>query len=119
MKLKNKVVILFGFLALFGIGFKKVVDYQDYNPTVIIERNEFQNFKNKELLKGEKLIGEFKTKNDRLGIVSVLFNTHNKINDDYLQFSIKEKDGVDWYYSNKYKVDQFQNNQYFPFGFPE
>jgi hypothetical protein len=119
MKLKDKVVILLGFFVLFGLGLKKVVDYQDYNPTVIVEAEKFQNQENKELLKGDKLIADFKGRNDNLGIISILFDTHSRINDDYLQFSIKEKGKVDWYYSNKYKVDQFQNNQYFPFGFPE
>lgn len=119
MALKNKIVIFLSFLVLFGIGFKKIIDYQDYNPTVIIETDKFQSYKNKELLKGEKIIGGFEAKNNNLGIVSVLFDTHNQINDDYLQFSIKEIGNSRWYYSNKYKVDQFQNNTYFPFGFPE
>lgn len=119
MKLKNKVVIILSFLVLFGIGFKKVVDYQDFNPTVIVDSNNFKDLENKKLLKGERITGEFKAKNNNLGIILALFNTYNKINDDYLQFKIKEVGSSDWYYSNKYKVDQFQNNQYFPFGFPE
>lgn len=118
MNLKNKIVIIFGFLLLTVVGLKKIVDYQDYNPTVIVKAYKFKDQTNKELLKGEKITGEFKSKNNNLGITSVLFNTHNNINNDYLQFKIKEKDSTEWYYSNKYKVDQFQNNQYFPFGFP-
>lgn len=119
MNLKNKIVIVFGILILIGIGFRKMIIFQDYNPTVVIERDEFQNIRNKELLEGEKITGEFKAKNNNLGIISVFFNTHNRVNDDYLQFKIKEKGNTQWYYSNKYKVDQFQNNQYFSFGFPQ
>lgn len=119
MNLKNKVVIILGLLVLLGIGFKKVIDFQDYNPTVIIETNKFQCQDNKELLKGNKIIDQFRANNNNLGIISVLFNTHSRINDDYLQFNIKEVGSNKWYYSNKYKVDQFQDNQYFPFGFPE
>lgn len=119
MKLINRFVFILSVFLLVVVGFRKNIDYQDYNPTVIVNVDEFRNINNKELLKGEKIAGEFEAKNNNLGIISILFNTHNRINDDYLQFKIKEKGDTQWYYDNKYKVDQFQNNQYFPFGFPE
>lgn len=119
MNLKNKIVIFLGFLVLFGISLNKIINFQDYNPTVIIQANKFNNKKDKELFEEDNINAEFKSNNNNLGIISVLFTTHSPINDDYLQFKIKESGNSDWYYSNKYKVDQFQDYQYFPFGFPE
>lgn len=119
MNFKNRIIFVFGILLLFGVGLKKINDYDDFNPTVIVQVNKFSNKTDIELIKGTSITEEFRAKYDNLGIVSGLFSTYNKINDDYLQFSIKEKGKIDWYYSNKYKVDQFQNLKYFPFGFPE
>jgi hypothetical protein len=36
-----------------------------------------------------------------------------------LEFRIKEDKASDWYYVNEYKTDQFQDEQFFPFGFPK
>lgn len=120
-KIKSKILKFLGvvFLLLISILVIKIDDYEDYNLTVIVKADNFQFYENKDLFKGDKLIGEFEATNNNLGIVSVKFNTHNKVNDDYLQFKIKEVGSSGWYYSNKYKVDQFQNNKYFPFGFPQ
>lgn len=111
-------LIVFVLVILF-ILIKTADSYEDYNPTVIVQKNQFHYKDNVDLLKGTKVVDIFKAKNDNLGIVSVKFNTYKRINDDYLQFRIKEEGSNQWYYSNKYKVDQFQNKKYFPFGFPE
>lgn len=115
--IKTFSLILFSLIAIFIS--QKIFLFKDYSPTIIIENNKFQNIRNKDLYQNDKIIGEFTAKHNNLGIISVNFNTHWNINTDYLQFRIKEKDQNNWYYINKYKVDQFQNNQYFPFGFPE
>lgn len=71
-----------------------------------------------EILTGEKITGKFKAKEDNLGIVSLRFNTFGRINNDILIFRIKEEWDEKWYYENEYKVDQFQQYGFFPFGFP-
>ncbi len=81
-------------------------------------RNNFINFQNKELLKGEKLEGKFDAKENNLGIVAVRFNTYGRINKDSVVFRIKQKNADSWYYQNKYKTDQFQPDDFFPFGLP-
>lgn len=89
--------------------------------TVLLHQHTKENFKkfdDSAILAGEKESAQFRAQNDYLGIVAVRFNTFSKINDDYLLFRIKEKGSNKWYYVNKYKVDQFQNSQLFPFGFP-
>lgn len=117
---KKYKLIFLATVFLFAIFIsQRIFIFQDYSPTVIIENNKFQNNPKKDLYQGDKINGEFTALHNNLGIVSVKFDTHWNINTDFLQFSIKEKGQSTWYYSNKYKVDQFQNKQYFPFGFPQ
>jgi len=75
-------------------------------------------WKTGELLSGEKIVGQFTAQDGYLGIVAVRFDNLLRINDDGVIFRIREKDASRWYYQNKYKVDQFQPHQLFPFGFP-
>jgi hypothetical protein len=70
------------------------------------------------ILKGDIYRQTFVSQSDDLGIVAVRFSNNNRINDDYLIFRIKEENQPEWYYENKYKVDQFQDGQFFTFGFP-
>ncbi|MBU3935158.1 hypothetical protein KJ909_00635, partial [Patescibacteria group bacterium] len=106
------------FFMLVGVIVKRIDDYHDYVLTVITDGHKFSDNQNVELLKNEAIEEEFRARRNNLGIIEVKFDTHNRINDDYLQFSIKEAGDDNWYYSNKYKVDQFQDKGYFPFGFP-
>lgn len=118
LEVKNIIVFLFGFLLITVVGCKKAIDFGDFYPTVIVDTVRFNHEEDKELLIGEKIIEEFKSKYNNLGTISIKFNTHSKINDGYIQFSIKEINSDIWYYTNKYKIDQFQDGEYFPFGFP-
>jgi len=78
----------------------------------------FTSLKSGELLSGNVIRGEFKTKENNLGIVSIRFTTFNRINYDELIFRIKEKGEKKWYYLNKYKSKEFGGYDLFPFGFP-
>jgi len=89
-----------------------VLTYPDNNNTYKIESH------TKEIYKGETIYGEFKANENNLGIISVRFNTFARINDDVLIFRIKEKNAKKDYYDNFYKVDQFQPDELFTFGFP-
>ncbi|MEK7570701.1 MAG: hypothetical protein AAB553_00365 [Patescibacteria group bacterium] len=81
-------------------------------------RSDFTSWKDTELLKGQKVAGEFQSSANNLGIIAVRFNTYQRINKDALLFSIKEKGKEEWYYTNTYLVNQFQPDQFFTFGFP-
>lgn len=116
---RNIIVVLFGFLLILIVGLKKINDFGDYFPTVIVINNQFDLRQNKQLLAGEKINQEFKSKYNNLGTISIKFDTDYKINKDTLQFSIKEVGSENWYYTNKYNVEEFQNNEYFSFGFPQ
>lgn len=89
-----------------------VLTYPDNNNTYKIEDHI------KEIYRGETIHGEFKANENNLGIVSVRFNTFARINDDVLIYKIKEKDAKRGYYEYTYKVDQFQPDELFTFGFP-
>ncbi len=75
-------------------------------------------FQDTALLQGEKIRGVFRATDHNLGTVAMRFDTYYRDNDDYLEFRIKELNAVNWYYTYRYKVDQFQPNGLFPFGFP-
>lgn len=124
MFLKNLFKYRFWFFLCFVLVFLVniigvICRFKDFNPTVIVTSENFNNKQSVNLLEGNSIIGEFKSNYDNLGTVSVKFNVYNRINTDFLQFRIREKGNENWYYTAKYKVDQFQNNKYFPFGFPE
>ncbi len=71
----------------------------------------------KELLKGQKVTGSFTASENNLGLVLLRFYNFERISKDKVIFRIKENGSKDWYYTNIYKVDQFQPNEYFTFGF--
>lgn len=82
------------------------------------DEGNFTAFKTDQLLAKQKVSAQFAAKENNLGIVSVRFNTYARINSDKVIFRLKELGAKDWYYQNIYKVDQFQPNDYFTFGFP-
>ena len=110
------------FLIILGLGlFLNNVLHQKEPFSVLVQtqnKSAFLYGKSGEILAGEKVWGEFKAIEDNLGMMTIRFTNLNRINSDVLVFRIKEKWGEDWYYENEYKVDQFQNYQLFPFGFP-
>jgi len=71
-----------------------------------------------ELLAGDKVIGEFKSEDNFLGIVEIRFLTYGKVSSDSYIFRIKEKSDKEWYYENIYKAKEFGGYPLFPFGFP-
>ena len=80
--------------------------------------NDLIQWSQEELLKGKEIIGHFKAKENYLGILSFRFNTFERINNDVVIFRVKQNGSKNWYYQNFYKVDQFQPNDFFTFGFP-
>ncbi len=79
----------------------------------------FVNYEGDTFVRGDIAAAIITADDNNLGIVAVKFDTHDRINDDVLEFRIKEEKDDDWYYVNEYKTDQFQDEQFFPFGFPK
>ena len=124
--MKNKIrtfakYVFVPILLLFLWLFLGIIFNPDSSITVIsysTNRNFLTHWNTKELLKGEYVEGFFSAKEDNLGILAFRFNTFHRINSDKVIFKIKEKGENNWYYTNIYKVDQFQPDEYFTFGFP-
>lgn len=73
------------------------------------------------LLQGNKIKGEFKAKDNYLGLMMLKFaeyGKHDFSGEDVLVFRIKQKNDKNWYYSNTYRSGLLDNNLLFPFGFP-
>ena len=112
-------------LILIAVFFYVSFLFNPYEPFSIVTYSEkgtdtFTSSKpiGKPLYKGDKVYGSFTSIDPNLGIVLVRFWNFENISKDVLIFRIKEKGSNTWYYEGRYKVDQFQPNEYFTFGFP-
>ncbi|HUD09800.1 MAG TPA: hypothetical protein VMR77_03290 [Patescibacteria group bacterium] len=73
------------------------------------------------LEKGGFVSGEFKARDNNLGILSLRFQTFFRPaydDEDLLLFQIKQKDSKDWYYETIYRDGTIYDVPFFPFGFP-
>lgn len=101
-----------------SLGFLSLVEEKSVNiqRTLSPERrtDQFDNH----LFKGEKITAKFTASENNFGIVLFRFaKLSNKVSDTVV-FRIKKEGDEKWYYGNKYNANQFQDNQYFTFGFP-
>lgn len=108
------------FLMFASLFFVLIFVYSSKSYILIqkLDKDVLTHWKPDEIIAKQKVSGEFIATSDFMGILSMRFNTFTRINSDSLIFRIKEKGDTKWYYENFYKVDQFQPNQLFPFGFP-
>lgn len=90
----------------------------DPSPSILVKEHESPLITGTEVIRGSILHQDIKASYDNLGIIAVRFQTFSRINDDVLTFRLKEKNNPNIIYSAKYKTDQFQDRQFFPFGFP-
>lgn len=68
---------------------------------------------------GDKISGEFKAKENNLGILKTHFIGEFGLNNhDQLVFRLRKKWEKRWYYEKEYTTNFFQPDQYFAFGFP-
>lgn len=113
MSKKIKKKILFFLLFLVSFTARKIYQFQDFNPTVIVEKN----ISNKI---DSKIIGEFKAKHNNLGTISLKLDVTKSDPNNHIIFKIKNKNQNDWFYENTYPTDSSlqNNNIFFPFGFP-
>jgi hypothetical protein len=108
------LLIFWVFLSYQYIASKTGVSVLTYSA----KTSDHISLKTKELLKGEKIEGQFVADDNHLGIIAVRFETYSRINKDSVTFRIKEKGSKNWLYEHSYLVDQFQDDKYFTFGMP-
>lgn len=118
--MKNKRAVLITILLfIYGVvTFSLFMSKYEPSPSILISEHPNPFSKNTPLLAGKKITFEIASPHDGLGIIAVRFQTYGRINDDVLTFRIKPKDTPSWTYVGKYKTDQFQDHELFPFGFP-
>lgn len=96
-----------------------IINYQDKFFTLVSRHRDVFLNQNQELLKGKVLKGSFYATQDNMGIVSILFNSHNHIVYDTVRFRIKEKNSKQWYYESDYNTAAFFGLPLYPLGFPK
>ncbi len=114
-------VILITFLSLWIILSLKYVSENEFGTSTLVSLSNFKNItftRSNNLLRGDVAFGEFISEYPKLGTISIRFLTHERINNDKLEFRLKEEGSESWYYKAVYNTDQFQPGQLFPFGFP-
>lgn len=124
---KQKIIILVKNIVipviLFAVWYIFSISFNAYGPISVLSfpnqsKSDSITTNYKELHKGDTVDGHFVAQENNLGILLVRFNTYARINSDELEFYIKEHTSKDWFYHNTYKVNQFQPNELFTFGFP-
>jgi hypothetical protein len=108
--------LLLTFCVIFSLFFTS--KYSLSVISVAYNKDSFISLKTDDLLAKQKVSARFKAVADNLGIVSVRFKTQSRINNDEVIFKLKEENERDWYYEHSYRVDQFQDDDYFTFGLP-
>lgn len=117
--IKIGVAIGLFFLGVILTGF--YILNSDLSFTVISKQHDFGIFSSpeiRELLAKDKIKGTFIADDNYLGMVTIRFQTFNRLNQDFLIFRIRRVGENKWYYENKYDTLQFFHNKHYPFGFP-
>jgi len=123
------LTIGYAILLSYPYFFSKINRYDSLGPLSLVEEKSVNIQKtfsperktdkfDNHLLKGEKITTEFKASENSFGILLFRFAKLANIVSDKVVFRLKEEGAENWYYENKYNADQFQDNQYFTFGFP-
>ncbi len=111
--------LLLGFWLFLSFAYNNrisfsVLEYGDRNAVVLGKTLG-------KLYKGDIVYGEFKAKENYLGIVFIRFDDFvvpDYRGEDILTFKIKEKGAKTWYYSGNYRSGILKQQLLFPFGFP-
>jgi len=101
-----------------SLGFLSAVEEKSVNLTKSLSKERQTDRLDNHLLKGEKISGKIKASENNFGILLFRFAKLSGKVSDTVFFRIKKEGEGKWYYEHVYKADQFQDNQYFTFGFP-
>ena len=108
------LVLTFIFFCMVCLkNISKTDDYQPLTISKVINGPALISF-----VKGNVYKTSFRAISDNLGSVTFRFDTKHYMKKDYLLFQIKEHSANEWYYSNPYRTDWFQDKMLYPFGFP-
>lgn len=126
-KLRIRKSIFLGILTFILIGFwfiSALLFNNKLSFSVILHKEAqvaVKQITSEKLHKGDKIKGEFRAKENYLGLILLKFDNYVKQDynsEDTLIFKIRQKGDSDWYFTNKYKSGILVDNSLFPFGFP-
>lgn len=111
-----KVLLCFFFYLV--ISYLRGVNFFSLSIEKVLKPISLGNYRGDPLLQGDKVNIKYTSEYPKLGTIKIRFTTFYRINSDSLKFNLKNSNDENWYYTNTYKVDQFQDKEFFPFGFP-
>lgn len=114
-------VILLGLWFLLTFWYSTFFDNSISVISYNLPASNIVNLNHNRLLKGQMIKGSFVAKDDNLGIVSIRFQSFQRIpydEEDTLIFRIKEKGQKDWLSQNYYRSGLTYDVPFLPFGFP-
>ncbi len=112
------LAIGYAMLLSYPYFFSKINRYDSLGALSLVEEKSVNIQKTNNLLKGEKVSAKLKATENNLGIILFRFVKLAAKVSDTVMFRIKKEGEEKWYYENKYRAEDFQNNEYFAFGFP-
>ena len=111
-------IILLLIWLIFVVSYLNKENYFSFSIEKSLNALSLGDYRGDPLLRGHVIRINYLSPHSYLSSVGVRFNTFYKTNSDTLRFRIKEIGSDDWYYEDKYRVDQFRQLQYFYFSFP-
>jgi len=111
------LLIIFWFLSSIIFNNKLSFSVLLYNHST----NDIQKLPEGKFLKGDQIKGEFKAKDNNLGLLSLRFDQyakHDFASEDVVLFRLREKGDKEWYYTNNYRASLLDKNLTLLIGFP-
>lgn len=116
----SRIAILVFFIISVALG---LYWYEEAYITTIVGFHDSRVFSGEsrlsnQIFTGTVLRGEFTALHNNLGTVRFRFTTFGRLNEDTIQFRLKEKGKSEWDVINSYTTNAFVNGGMYPFGFP-
>lgn len=114
------VSFLLLFLTIASCFFDKQVFQEDSSLRDLVHWHQWpaSSLTGKEILAGEKITGEFKAPENRLGTLIIKIYDFGRDNQDQLVLRLKEKNTSSWLFQKAYETSPIRGSFFWPFGFP-
>jgi len=114
------MILALVFIAILSSEYlqSRITPFSKLGLLSVVERSNVKVIGGREITPGFIVKQRLFSSENNLGMVLVRFTNFNRYNTDKVEFRIRESTDNIWFYTNQFTVDQFQNDQYFTFGFP-
>jgi len=110
----RKVIKLVLLLSLFFILKKQVWGLM--GPVFEVKEGKGEN---RPVFAGDVWRQSFVSPEEEFGAVGIKVSNNNRLNDDFWVFRIKKEEEKDWYFETRKYITDFQEEIFYPFGFPK